>query len=88
MGVSQAWLFMSADLHFPNIARLCVYRQQFRQETTMQQVENCREEEATVDVQFTDLPNALIACKVPEDLFNEGSLKVSTFLHRRWHFIY
>lgn len=29
-----------------------------------------------MDVQFTDLPNALIACKVPEDLFNEGSLKV------------
>lgn len=44
----------------------------------MQQVENCGEEEATVDVQFTDLPNALIACKVPEDLFNEGSLKVRT----------
>lgn len=44
----------------------------------MQQVENCGEEEATVDVQFTDLPNALIACKVPEGLFNEGSLKVRT----------
>lgn len=43
----------------------------------MQQVENCGEEEATVDVQFTDLPNALIACKVPEDLFDEDSLKVS-----------
>lgn len=43
----------------------------------MQQVENCGEEEATVDVQFTDLPNALIACKVPEELFDEGSLKVS-----------
>lgn len=42
-----------------------------------QQVENCGEEEATVDVQFTDLPNALIACKVPEELFDEGSLKVS-----------
>ncbi|KAM3585693.1 uncharacterized protein V6R79_024646 [Siganus canaliculatus] len=41
----------------------------------MQQAENGREEEATVDVQFTDLPNALIACKVPEDLFNEGSQK-------------
>lgn len=53
----------------------------------MQQVENCREEEATVDVQFTDLPNALIACKVPEDLFNEGSLKVRTFIYRRRHFI-
>lgn len=44
----------------------------------MQQTENGGEEEATVDVQFTDLPNALIACKVPEDLFNEGSLKVRT----------
>ncbi len=44
----------------------------------MQQAENGGEEEATVDVQFTDLPNALIACKVPEDLFNEGSLKVRT----------
>lgn len=43
----------------------------------MQQVENCSEEEATVDVQFTDLPNALIACKVPEDLFDEDGLKVS-----------
>lgn len=48
----------------------------------MQQAENGGggggggEEEATVDVQFTDLPNALIACKVPEDLFNEGSLRV------------
>lgn len=45
----------------------------------MQQVEKSREEEATVDVQFTDLPNALIAYKVPEDLFNEGSLKVRSF---------
>lgn len=45
----------------------------------MQQVENSAEEEATVDVQFTDLPNALIAYKVPEDLFNEGSLKVGSF---------
>ncbi|KAM9327403.1 calcipressin-1 isoform 1-T1 [Pholidichthys leucotaenia] len=44
----------------------------------MQQAEaGDTEEETTVDVQFTDLPNALIACKVPEDLFNEGSLKVS-----------
>ncbi|XP_010752427.1 calcipressin-1 isoform X2 [Larimichthys crocea] len=43
----------------------------------MQHAENGSEEEATVDVQFTDLPNALIACKVPEDLFNEGSLKAS-----------
>lgn len=44
----------------------------------MQQVEKCGDEDATVDVQFTDLPNALIACKVPEDLFNEGGLKVGT----------
>lgn len=44
----------------------------------MQQGENCGEE-ATVDVQFTDLPNALIAYKVPEDLFNEGSIKVRSF---------
>uniref|UniRef100_A0A673BES4 Uncharacterized protein n=1 Tax=Sphaeramia orbicularis TaxID=375764 RepID=A0A673BES4_9TELE len=43
----------------------------------MQQSENGSAEEATVDVQFTDLPNALIACKVPEELFNEGSLKTS-----------
>ncbi|KAM9766925.1 calcipressin-1 [Menidia menidia] len=28
--------------------------------------------EATVDVKFTDLPNALIACRVPEDLFQEA----------------
>ncbi|XP_034403696.1 calcipressin-1-like isoform X1 [Cyclopterus lumpus] len=34
-------------------------------------------EEATVDVKFTDLTNALIACKVPEDLFTEGRLKAS-----------
>ncbi|CAN9497478.1 unnamed protein product [Ophioblennius macclurei] len=34
-------------------------------------------EEATVDVQFTDLPNALIACKVTEELFSEGSTKSS-----------
>lgn len=65
----------------------------------MQQAENGGEEEATVDVQFTDLPNALIACKVPEDLFNEGSLKVRTkccasvrifagwTIYKRWHFI-
>ncbi|XP_026157405.1 calcipressin-1 isoform X1 [Mastacembelus armatus] len=44
----------------------------------MHQIENgSEEEEATVDVQFTDLPNALIACKVPEDLFSGGSLKAS-----------
>ncbi|XP_037829832.1 calcipressin-1 isoform X2 [Kryptolebias marmoratus] len=41
-----------------------------------QAVNGAEEEEATVDVHFTDLPNALIACRVPEDLFNEGSLKV------------
>lgn len=64
----------------------------------MQQAENGSEEEATVDVQFTDLPNALIACKVPEDLFNDGSVKVRTTscaavlmsarwaLYTRWHF--
>lgn len=46
----------------------------------MQQAENGGEEKATVDVQFTDLPNALIACKVPEDLFHEGSLRVRTKL--------
>ncbi|KAI9525946.1 Calcipressin-1 [Dissostichus eleginoides] len=34
-------------------------------------------EEATVDVKFTDLPNALIACKVPEDLFKLDTLKGS-----------
>lgn len=40
-------------------------------------------EEATVEVKFTDLPNALIACKVPEDLFKEDTLKVSPtcFMH-------
>ncbi|XP_071765703.1 calcipressin-1 isoform X1 [Centroberyx gerrardi] len=42
----------------------------------MQKSENGGEE-ATVDVQFTDLPNALIACKVTEDLFNDNSLKAS-----------
>ena len=44
----------------------------------MQQAEGGGDQEATVDVQFTDLPNALIACKVPEDLFNEGGQKVRT----------
>ncbi|KAL6115564.1 rcan1 [Pungitius sinensis] len=43
----------------------------------MQQAENGSAEEATVDVKFTDLPNALIACKVPEGLFGEGGLKVT-----------
>ncbi|CAL8348804.1 unnamed protein product [Boreogadus saida] len=32
-------------------------------------------EEATVAVQFTDLPNALIACKVAVDLFDDGGVK-------------
>ena len=41
----------------------------------MQQTEESGE--ATVDVQFTDLPNALIACKVTEEVFNDQSLKVS-----------
>lgn len=45
----------------------------------MQQVGDCGDGEATVDVQFTDLPNALIAYKVPEDLFSEGSMKVRSF---------
>lgn len=45
-------------------------------EGIMQQSEKVGGEEATVDVQFTDLPNALIACKVPEDLFNEGIRQV------------
>lgn len=46
----------------------------------MQQADNGGEEEAEaapVDVQFTDLPDALVACKVAEDLFNEERLKVS-----------
>ncbi|KAM4560003.1 calcipressin-1 isoform 1-T1 [Odontesthes bonariensis] len=42
----------------------------------MQQAGSGAEGEATVDVKFTDLPNALIACKAPEDLF-EGVLKAS-----------
>lgn len=33
-------------------------------------------EEAQVDVHFTDLPNALIACKVNEDVFIDQQLKV------------
>lgn len=42
----------------------------------MQQADNGGEEEAApVDVQFTDLPDALVACKVAEDLFNEERLK-------------
>ncbi|XP_041932495.1 calcipressin-1a isoform X1 [Alosa pseudoharengus] len=35
------------------------------------------DEVATVDVQFTDLPNALVACKVSEELFSNHSLKAS-----------
>ncbi|XP_034720860.1 calcipressin-1-like isoform X1 [Etheostoma cragini] len=31
--------------------------------------------EATVDVKFTELPSALIACKVPQSLFNDGGVK-------------
>ncbi|CAL1598263.1 unnamed protein product [Knipowitschia caucasica] len=41
------------------------------------QRENGTNEEATVDVKFTELPNALIACKVPEDLYEEGALRVN-----------
>lgn len=48
-----------------------------KQIIVMQQAENGGEE-AMVDVQFTDLPNALIACKIPEDLFSKGSLQVRT----------
>lgn len=44
----------------------------------MQQSENGSKEQ-TVDVHFTDLPDALIACKVPEDLFSGGNLKVMRF---------
>ncbi|XP_060922988.1 calcipressin-1-like isoform X1 [Limanda limanda] len=43
----------------------------------MQKSKKAVAEEATVDVKFTDLPNALIACRVPEDLFGEGILKAS-----------
>ncbi|XP_055020433.1 calcipressin-1-like isoform X1 [Boleophthalmus pectinirostris] len=43
----------------------------------MMHQENGTNEEATVDVQFTELPNALIACKVPEDLYEEGMLRAS-----------
>ncbi|CAB1327764.1 unnamed protein product [Coregonus sp. 'balchen'] len=41
----------------------------------MQKSEKSDGAEATVDVQFTDLPNALIACKVTEDVFNDQTLK-------------
>uniref|UniRef100_A0A8C6V9A8 Regulator of calcineurin 1 n=1 Tax=Neogobius melanostomus TaxID=47308 RepID=A0A8C6V9A8_9GOBI len=43
----------------------------------MMQQESGPEEEATVDVKFTELPNALIACKVPEELYEEGSFRAS-----------
>ncbi|XP_077441093.1 calcipressin-1 isoform X1 [Vanacampus margaritifer] len=44
----------------------------------MQQSENVCEEDATaVDVQVNALPNALVAYKMPEDLFNDGRLKAS-----------
>ncbi|XP_023653514.1 calcipressin-1-like isoform X2 [Paramormyrops kingsleyae] len=33
--------------------------------------------EATVDVHFTDLPDALIACKVAEDVFGDPLVKAS-----------
>ncbi|XP_067116938.1 calcipressin-1-like isoform X1 [Osmerus mordax] len=50
----------------------------------MQQTE--KSGEATMDVQFTDLPNALIACKVTEDVFNDQSLKASfESLFRSFH---
>ncbi|MED6278090.1 Calcipressin-1 [Characodon lateralis] len=40
-------------------------------------VNGAEEEEVAVDVQVTDLLNALIAWKVPEDLFTVSSLKAS-----------
>lgn len=40
----------------------------------MQQSENSAGEAA---VELTDLPNALIACKVLEDVFNDDQLKVN-----------
>ncbi|KAJ8003853.1 hypothetical protein DPEC_G00152720 [Dallia pectoralis] len=43
----------------------------------MQNSEKSVGADATVDVQFTDLPNALIACKVTEDVFNDHTLKAS-----------
>lgn len=36
------------------------------------------EEEVALDVQVTDLLNALIAWKVPDDLFTVSSLKVTS----------
>ncbi|KAM9830230.1 calcipressin-1 isoform X1 [Syngnathus typhle] len=44
----------------------------------MQQSENgCEEDAAAVAVQFIALPDALVAYKVAEDLFNDGRLKAS-----------
>ncbi|XP_054638478.1 calcipressin-1-like [Dunckerocampus dactyliophorus] len=43
----------------------------------MQQSDNVCEEDAMVDVQFNALPNALVAYKVPGDLFNCGHLKAN-----------
>lgn len=40
----------------------------------MQQSENSAGEAA---VELADLPNALIACKVQEDVFNDDQLKVN-----------
>ncbi|XP_030636441.1 calcipressin-1 [Chanos chanos] len=40
----------------------------------MQQTEN-GEGAATAEVQVNDQPNALIACKVPEEVFNDAQLK-------------
>lgn len=39
------------------------------------------DEVATVDVQITDLPNALVACKVSEEIFSNHCLKVSACHH-------
>lgn len=64
--------------------RYCRFVPSFPILVVMQQVDKCGEEDAAVDVQFTDLPNALIACRVPEDLFSEGGLKVRTKLRVRW----
>lgn len=43
------------------------------------------DEVATVDVQFTDLPNALVACKVSDEIFSTQCLKVSTCQHVTLH---
>ncbi|KAJ3584602.1 hypothetical protein NHX12_015097 [Muraenolepis orangiensis] len=39
-------------------------------------------EQATVAVQFTDLPNALIACKVDVDLFDDNDVKYGVVVER------